>query len=189
MSFYCLRLEYTLEGSLNYITWKDRMEEIFEESELKEFIDPGIFKPPTSNYKELAEWRKCVAKARRIILEGVRDHIVSNLHNKETAFAMWKALIDLFQNKNDHRKMVLKDKLRKIKMDMGDSIPKYLTKFIQCRDELGSVGVTFVEENLVSLSLLGLPKSWHNYHNSVNGMEKLSEWKRLWFELVGEDIW
>ena len=53
--------------------------------------------------------------------------------------------------------MALKDKLRHIKMKKRDNMPKYLTKFIQCRDELGSVGVTVEDEELVSLALLGLP--------------------------------
>jgi len=35
-----------------------------------------------------------------------------------------------------------RDKLRKIQLKNGDSMPKYLTRFTQCRDELGSVGVT-----------------------------------------------
>jgi len=76
---------------------------------------------------------------------------------------MWKVLKDLFQNSSDHRKLALKDKLRKIKMEKGDTIPKYLTKFVQCRDEIGSVGIKVVADDLVSLSLLGLPKSWHCY--------------------------
>ena len=45
---------------------------------------------------------------------------------KTTPHAMWKVLTDLFQNSSDHRKLVLKDKLRKIKMEKGDSIQKYL---------------------------------------------------------------
>ena len=54
--------------------------------------------------------------------------------------------------------MALKDKLKKIKMEKGDNIAKYLTKFIQCRDELGSVGITVADDDLMSLSLLGLPR-------------------------------
>ena len=90
---------------------------------------------------------------------------------------MWKALTDLFQIKSDQRKLALKDKLRNIKMEKGDSIAKYLTKFIQCRDELGSVGVTVDDEDLVSLALLRLPKSWHSYQDSVNGWEKFPGWE------------
>ena len=62
-------------------------------------------------------------------------------------------------------------------MEKGDSMPKYLTKFIQCRDELGSVGVTVDDEDLVSLALLGLPKSWNSYQDSVNGQEKFPGWE------------
>ena len=71
--------------------------------------------------------------------------------------------------------MALKDEIRKIKMEKSNSISKYLTKFVQCRDELGSVGVTVDEEDLVSLALLGLPKSWNSYEDSVNGREKLPD--------------
>ena len=110
-------------------------------------------------------------------MEGLRDHIVSSLHGKATPYAMWKALTDLFQNSSDHRKLALKDKLRKIKMEKGDTIPKYVTKFIQCRDELGSVEITVANDHLVSLALLGLPKSWHIYKDSVNGREKLPDWE------------
>ena len=76
---------------------------------------------------------------------------------------MWKDFTDLFYSSSDHRKLALKDKLRKIKMEKGDTIPVYLTKFVQCRDELGSVGTTVADDELVSLALLGLPKSWHSY--------------------------
>jgi hypothetical protein len=101
---------------------------------------------------------------------------------------MWKVLTNLFQNNNNHRKLALKDKLRKIKMGKGDSIPKYLTKFVQCQDELGSVGITTANDDLVSLDLLGLPKSWHIYQDFVNGREKLPDWERLWSNLVQEEF-
>jgi hypothetical protein len=177
MSFNGLRLEYALEGSSNYIAWKDRMEAVLEDNGLKEYIDKDVPKPDVTDTANLDAWQKKVAKARRILLEGVRDHIVSSLHGKTTPHAMWKVLTELFQNSSDHRKLVLKDKLMKIKMEKGDTIPKYLTKFFQCRDELGSVGITVVADDLVSLALLGLSKSWHSYQDSVNGREKLSDWE------------
>ena len=85
---------------------------------------------------------------------------------------MWKALTDIFQSSSDYRKLALKDKLRKIKMEKGNSMPKYLTNFVQCRDELGSIGITIVDDDFVILALLGLPKSWHSYQDSADGREK-----------------
>ena len=156
MDFNGFRLEYSLEGSLNYIAWKDRMEAVLEDNGLKEFIDSDVRKPTSSDVALLDAWKKKVEKTRRIMLEGVKDHIASSLHGKGTPFSMWKALIDILQRSSDHRKLALKDKLRKIKMEKGNSIPKYLTNFVQCRDELGSVVITVVDDYLVSLALLGL---------------------------------
>ena len=162
------------------------MEVVLDENGLKEFIDAEVPKPTDATQVEA--WQKKMEKCRRILLEGVKDHIVSSMHGKYSPYFMWKALTDLFQSKSDQRKLALKDKLRHIKMEKGDSIPKYLTKFIQCRDELGSVGVTVDDEELVSLALLGLPKCWHAYQDSVNGREKLPGWERLWSDLVQEEI-
>jgi hypothetical protein len=39
------------------------------------------------------------------------------------------------------------------------------------------VGIIVTADDLVSLALLGLPKSWHSYQDSVNGREKLSDWE------------
>jgi len=47
------------------------MEAVLEDNGLKEFIDQDIPKPPASDSKDLAKWRKCVIKARHIIIEGV----------------------------------------------------------------------------------------------------------------------
>ena len=90
---------------------------------------------------------------------------------------MWKTLTELYQNSSDKRKLALKDKLHKIKMEKGETIQKYLTKFTQCRDELGSVGITVSEEDMVSLALLGLPNIQNSYQESVNGWEKLPDWE------------
>ena len=173
MSFDDLRLEFSLEGHSNYIAWKDMMEAVLEENGLKEFIDNDIPKAAIADVALLDAWQKKVAKVRRILLEGVQDHIVSSIHCKATPYAMWKALPYLFQSSSDHIKLALKDKLRKIKMEKGDTILKYLTKFFQCRDELGSVGITVLDDDLVCLALLGLPNSWHSYQDSVYGREKL----------------
>ena len=50
------------------------------------------------------------------------------------------------------------------------------------------MGVTVDDEELVDLALLGLPRSWHSYKDSVNGWEKLSGWERLWSDLMQEEI-
>ena len=60
------------------------MEFVLEDNGLKEYVDQEIPKPTTSDAHNLAEWKKCVAKMRWIILKGVRDHIVAS-HGNEAA--------------------------------------------------------------------------------------------------------
>ena len=82
MSFNGLRLEYSLERSSNYIAWKDRMEEVLDDNGLKEFINLEIPKPTSSDAAVLDAWQKKTTKCPRILLEGVKDRIVSSLHGK-----------------------------------------------------------------------------------------------------------
>ena len=77
------------------------MEEILEDNNLEYLIDQEVPKAAAANATELVGWKKCVARVRRMLLEGVRDHLVSSLHGKETPFSMWKTLSDLYQNNND----------------------------------------------------------------------------------------
>lgn len=60
--------------------------------------------------------------------------------------------------------------------------------FTQVCDELGGVGVTVSKDDLVRITLLGLPKSWHNYLDLVNEREKLPNREHLWYDLVHEEI-
>ena len=69
MSIYGLRTEHALEGTLKFYAWKDRMEVVLDDNELLEYIKTNIPKPPTSNAQPLTQWRKDIAKARRMILE------------------------------------------------------------------------------------------------------------------------
>lgn len=82
----------------------------------------------------------------------------------------------------------MKDKLRKIKCEKGNVISTHLNKLTTCKDELGSVGITTIDDDMVSLAFLSLPKSWHSHQESVNGREKLPNWERLWSDLMQEEI-
>ena len=96
MTFNGLRFKYALEGPSNFYSWKDRMEAMLDENGVLEYTQTNIPKPEASNAHQLAQSKKDIAKSRRIITEGVRDHVLLNFHGKETPFSMWKNLIDLF---------------------------------------------------------------------------------------------
>ena len=56
-SFNGLRLEYALDGSSNYIAWKDMMKAVLEDNGLKEFIDSDVPKLGSSDAALLDAWQ------------------------------------------------------------------------------------------------------------------------------------
>ena len=68
-------------------------------------------------------------------------------------------LKNLYQNSSDQRKLALKDKLHKIKCEKDDTISTYMNKLTTCREEHGSVGIMNVDDDMVSIELLSLPKT------------------------------
>jgi len=83
---------------------------------------------PTDPVHRAAHNKKDV-KARRIIVDGVKVHIIPHLFGKKTSKNMWKALMKLYQSDNQSGKMLLREKLRSTKMAKGESVVTYLTKF------------------------------------------------------------
>jgi hypothetical protein len=127
-------------------------------------------------------------KERRIIIDGVKDHIIPHLSGKKTSKDMWEALTKLYQLDNQSRKMLLREKLRSTKMARGDFVATYLTKFTQIRDELATVGETVDETELVRTTLNGFTKQWDMFFQGVVAREKLPDWERLWDDFTQEEL-
>jgi len=128
--------------------------------------------------QQLDQHSKKDAKAKRIILEGVKDHIIPHLAGKKTTKEMWTTIIGLYQGTSEARKLVLREKLRNIKMAKSESIVSYLIRFTQVKDKLAGVGETVPEKDMVSFALLGFPKSWEKFIDAVSGRENLPGWEQ-----------
>ena len=63
---------------------------------------------PNNNDK----YEEAMARAKRIILDGVKDHVVPHIAKKETTFEIWEALKNLYQHTSMQRKLLLENQLR-----------------------------------------------------------------------------
>ena len=106
----------------------------------------------------LEEHEALEARAQRVILDGVKDHLIPHLVEKKTVYDMWDALKLLFEEKNENRKMAFKDKLHNVKMKQGESVTSYLTGMAQVKDELTIVGESISDSDMVRISLKGFTK-------------------------------
>ena len=93
---------------------------------LKTYAENVVVIP--TNADQVKEYKKEMVKEKQMILDGVRDHIVSHISSKNIAKEIWHALAGLFQNPFEQWKMSLKEKLRYIRMQKGEGIDLFLTK-------------------------------------------------------------
>ena len=84
--------------------------------------------------------------------------------------------------------MVLREKLKSIRMNKGESMTTYLTRITQVRDELGAIGEVIQSVELVRTSLNGVAKPWAVFVESVVAREHMPSWDRLWDAFIQEEI-
>ena len=115
-----LRYEDRLEGATNFSAWKERITLLLEEHELWDIVKATV--TIRTDPVDLTAYNKRKIKAKRILLDAVKDHMILHVTGKTHAYEMWEALTNLFQNDNKNRKMVLQEKLHSIKMFRGESV-------------------------------------------------------------------
>ena len=132
-----------------------------------------------TNATLLATYTKKNIKAKIIILDAIKDHVIPHVTGKSNAYEMWDSLTKLYQSSNENRKMLLRKKLKGIKMTKAENVTTYLTKITQVRDELGAVGEVVVDSELVRTALNGVTKQWTAFVEGIVGRENLPKWDRL----------
>ena len=81
-----------------------------------------IVVPSSTDAATLTTFNKKDIKARRIILDAVKDHVIPHISSKTCVLQMWDAFTSLFQSSNEIRKMVLREKLKSIKMAKAEVV-------------------------------------------------------------------
>ena len=82
--------------------------------------------------------KKNLVKARKIIVDSIMDHFVPQMSSLKTP-NMFDSLTKLFQWKNINRKMTLRNQLKNVKIQNGETIQSYFTRVSQIRKQLEAV--------------------------------------------------
>jgi hypothetical protein len=77
-----------------------------------------------TNPQKLAAPKKNEVKAKRIILDVIKDHMIPHISDKK----MFDAMLSLYQSDIINREMILQNKLRSIDMTRFESVTNYLMK-------------------------------------------------------------
>ena len=63
-----------------------------------------------------------MVKAKRIITDFIKDHLISQVSSKKTPKEMFNALTSLFEGKNMNKRMTLRNQLKGVKIQKADTI-------------------------------------------------------------------
>jgi len=93
MVYQGLREDHCLEGASNFIAWKGRIMIVLEDNGVGEFVKQAIL---PQDAQQLVQHNKNDIKAKRIILEAVKDHIMPHVHEKKTMFETYDTILKLY---------------------------------------------------------------------------------------------
>lgn len=150
-----IRLEDRLEGISNYLPWKARIIALLKENRPWSFVDT-VVQVLQNNRVDLAAYEVKQARTQRFLLDGVRDALIPHIAEKATSHEMWGTLKNLFEAKNENKKMALKEKLLGLKMLKEESVVSFLTRVTQIKDEFVAVREIVAESKVVRIALRGV---------------------------------
>ena len=104
-----------MDGMSNYLQWKVRMTVVLKENRLW-IIVSTVATPPDTDHVALNMHELKESKGERLILDGIRDHLIPHVAEKKTAYEMWTTLKGLYEARNENQIMALKEKLQGTKM-------------------------------------------------------------------------
>ena len=84
-----IKVEDRLNGDSNYAAWKLRMKLTLKDNDLKQFIEKSDQPKGTD---KLIKWEKDNTKAMKLIVNGVRDHLLPTIYELDTTHECLKHL-------------------------------------------------------------------------------------------------
>jgi hypothetical protein len=142
---------------------------------------------PLTDLITLDAHNKKEMKAKRVLLESVKDHIIPHLTQKRLTKDMFDTLVILFQRNNMNMKMILRNKLRLVQMSISDNVTSYLMRITQVCEKITAIWETTEDVDLMNFSLNGLPKSREPFVKGFCAWDNLLDWKRLWDDFIQEE--
>ena len=127
---------------------------ILEEHDPEGFIEAKV--PEREGDEAKARHKKSLIKAKRIIVDSIKDHLIPHVSSLKTPKEMFDALSRLYKGKNINQKMTLRTQLKNVKMQDSESIQSYFTRVSQLREQIEAIGDSIEEAELVMMTMNGL---------------------------------
>jgi hypothetical protein len=154
-----------LEGVENLCAWKYKIGLILEENGLAKFIKENVLEPEEEATKE--KYKKDTVRAKRIIADSIKNHLIPQVSSKNTSKYMFDALTRMYEGKNINRKMNLRTQLKNTKMQKGETVHDYFSRVSQFKEQIEAIGDNLDEDELIMTYINGLTRPWYAFIQTI----------------------
>ena len=119
-------MEDRLDGGSNCGPWKPRILLALEECDVKDYVVKEV--PIPEEEESQASWRRHDVKARKILMDSVKSHLIFHISKAEMVKDMFDILKNLFKQDSTSRSIALRTQLHTIKMKRSESVDSYFTR-------------------------------------------------------------
>jgi hypothetical protein len=106
-------------------------------------------------------------RAKRIIIDSIKDHLIPQVSSKNTPKDMFDALTRMYEGKNINQKINLRTQLKNTKMEKGETIQDYFSRVSQFKEQLEAIGDNLDEDELIMTALNGLTRPWDAFIQTI----------------------
>ena len=111
-----LPVEDRLDGASNYGSWKTRVLIALEEYDVVDFAVKDVPRLGAEEEERLASWTRHDVKARRILIDFVKSHLLFHISKAATVKEMFDTLKNLFERDSTSKSIALRSQRHNLKM-------------------------------------------------------------------------
>jgi hypothetical protein len=126
-------------------------------------------------------------RAKRIIADSIKDHLIPQVASKKTPKEMFDTLTRLYEGNNINRKMNLRTQLKNTRMQKGETIQDYFSRISQFKEQLEAIEDTIDGDELIMTILNGLTRPWDAFIQTICAKKEKLQFDSLWEECVQEE--
>jgi hypothetical protein len=143
--------------------------------------------PETDDATDKEKHQKDTIRAKRIIADSIKDHLIPYVSSKKTLKEMFDALSRLYEGNNINQNMNLITHLKNTRMQRGESIQEYFSRISQFKEQLEAIRDAIDEDKLIMTTLNGLTIPWDAFIQTICARTKKLKFDGLWEECIQEE--
>ena len=107
---------------------------VLEENDLDQYISKEV--PEQEGDEAKATHKKNLVKAKRNIVDSIKDHLIPHVSSFKTPKEVFDALTNMFKGKNINQKKTLRNQLKNVKIQNSETIQSYFIRVAKINNNL-----------------------------------------------------